>query len=627
MGAKQASGDTAVGVQGGMYNPQSTGSTAKSAQAAGTVTDPKAQAGYQQAFNTMFQPLLSKGYTQQQIVQYMQTLPGDQSAKLQEQLSTATNKILNPDSTLSKVMQGLALTGSIVGVGLAGVAAAPAIAAGIGATGAVAGGAGLAGTVGTGLGAIGASAIAGAGVGSIDAALQGQNIGKGALLGGLGGGLASAAAPVASGLASSTGLSQPIANSLVKGGISAATSAASGGNAATGFLGGAASGLASGLNTGLGGNALTGIAAGFGANQLAGALSPNQSNGGAVGNINPSAAGSTAQPSGGGSIGNIGNMAVTSVNPSTDSTLASTITGALPGVLQGAAGIYGAQNAAQAQTTADNSAINTQQSTMGNINNIWATQQGLGQGAQTALGASLGTNGQPADPSNFLNMPGYQFAVQQGTQAIQRQAASMGNAYTPNTAEAVGQYVTGTAAQDYNTYIQQLMGAAGLGSTANQNLQTGNLQTGANISQLQQNVGQAQASGVQGAANAVGGLFGVNGAGTSLVGAAGKALTGSTMGGGGVNGSGVAGANPFAGTSLANNPGAYQAYNAANGPTAGDIASNTNGIGNIDTGSFDPNNITSQLNGNSGIGDFDSSLNFSSGDMGLSDFGSSDWEF
>jgi hypothetical protein len=226
---------------------------------------------------------------------------------------------------------------------------------------------------------------------------------------------------------------------------------------------------------------------------------------------------------------------------SIDTSLASTIGTAVPGLLQAGAGVYGSQNAAEAQTTADANAIGTQQNTLGNINNIWSTQQQLGQGADTALGSALGTNGAPANYSNFENMPGYQFAVQQGTQAIQRQAAAMGNAYTPNTAEAVGQYVAGTAAQDYNTYINQLMGAAGLGTTANQSLQTANQAAGNNISQLQQNQGQAQASGVLGASNSVGGLFSSNGAGTSLLGAAGNYLTGGGSGGSGGNSSGVTG--------------------------------------------------------------------------------------
>jgi hypothetical protein len=168
------------------------------------------------------------------------------------------------------------------------------------------------------------------------------------------------------------------------------------------------------------------------------------------------------------------------------------------------ASLYGSQNAAEAATKGNLAGINTQNATMGNINAVYAPQSNLGTGAFNTLGSTLGLNGAPADYSNFLNMPGYQFAIQQGTQAIDRQATAMGNAYTPNTLTAVGQYVTGTAMQDYNTYVNQLLQAGQFGAQANQGRASAYLGTGANISQLQANTGQNQA----GAYTAAGGLLG-----------------------------------------------------------------------------------------------------------------------
>jgi hypothetical protein len=494
--------------------------------------------------------------------------------------SNYSNQIFSHDEYLSNIVGNAALALSL-GVATAGIGSGVAAAAGGGLGGAAAGGA-AAGAAGAGL----RDALTGA-------PLTLGSVGKGAAMGAVGG---AASNGLTGAVSDATGLNSTLSSGLVKAGTGALGSALSGGNISTGALSGGISGLASGANSAFGGGALTGAIAGFGASQLSNYL------GGALGG---GGSGSAAAPGGTHYLGagGQGNMAVNpqtygSAGQSTDSTLASTITGALPGVLQGAAGVYGSQNAAQAQQQADNSAINTQQSTMGNIQNIWNTQQQTGQGANAALQSSLGLNGQKADPSNFLNMPGYQFAVQQGTQAIQRQAAAMGNAYTPNTAEAVGQYVTGTAAQDYNTYISQLMGAAGLGTSANTSLTSSQMGTGANISQLQQNIGQAQASGVSGAANAVGGIFGPNGAGSSLIGAAGRYLGGGSAGGGGVG-------NPFSGTSLANNSGAYGAYNANNGPTAGDISTSTGGsdylgninVGQIDTGSIPDLNFAPDMSG------------------------------
>jgi hypothetical protein len=183
-----------------------------------------------------------------------------------------------------------------------------------------------------------------------------------------------------------------------------------------------------------------------------------------------------------------------------DATLGQT----LGGLISTGANIYGAQNAAEAQTGAELNAINTQQGALGNINSLWGSQTSVGNAATATLGNTLGIGGAPANYSNFYNMPGYQFAVQQGTQAIDRQAAAGGSAYTPNTLAAVGQYVTGTASQDYNNYVQQLLSTAGLATSANTSLTGANLTTAGNTSQLQQNIGNAQASGVAGSASAIG---------------------------------------------------------------------------------------------------------------------------
>jgi hypothetical protein len=499
----------------------------------------------------------------------------------------------------------------------------------------------------TGLGSTISTGLAGAGIGAAKSALTGGNVGLGALTGGIGGavqgsgltgnissGLTSAGVPSglagavtnagvnyavggATGLAAGAlmgGSTQPTSTSGVSGAptanntqqntapgmqttqqipasimqqgsataaggaaVQAPTGQAPTGQAPTGQTQGGGNFFTNGLQQGANGTVLQGGSMSGGGINSATSYLGQGTNGNMASTGIYGAAGGAAGLSAGQAATYTGGM-------STDQTLAGTITGALPGVIQAGAGVYGSQNAADAMTNADNNAIATQQSTLGNINNIWGTQQQLGQGADTALGNALGTNGQPADYSGFENTPGYQFAVQQGTQAIQRQAASMGNAYTPNTAIAVGQYVTGAANQNYNQYIQNLMGAAGLGSTANAGIATPTYQTGANISTLQQNQGYAQASGVTGASNAIGGAFGANGVGTSLVGAAGRFLGGGGGGGGGTAGGGGGGA--------------YNGGAPVGGDVNGGVDPNTgipydisNGPGPTSSGGmFDPNN-------------------------------------
>jgi hypothetical protein len=395
----------------------------------------------------------------------------------------------------------------------------------------------------TGLGSTLSTGIAGAGIGAAKSALTGSNVGIGALSGGV------------AGAVQGSGVLGNIKSGVV--GATGSTAAGSLATAGTNYVIGGATGLAAGALMGTPTTSQPTATQNVNMSQTqqvpsSGALQMNAPINGMYSGVsqptsgaNTSGATSTALAAGPNIFGNLSGTSVqgnngnmSSTPTSTDTSLASTITGALPGVLQAGVGTASSLAASNAQVNADQNAITTQQNNLGNINNIWSTQQQLGQGADTALGSALGTNGQPANYSNFTNMPGYQFAVSQGTQAIQRQAAAMGNAYTPNTAAAVGQYVTGTASQDYNTYISQLMGAAGLGTTANQGLQTGSQQSSNNISQLQQNIGQAQAAGYSGVGSAASGLFGASGAGTSLINAAGKALGGGSSGSGGSSSSG-----------------------------------------------------------------------------------------
>ena len=480
----------------------------------------------------------------------------------------------------------------LAGMGGAGAAAlAPELSAGAavlsgGATGAATGA----------IGATAAGSLVGAAGGAISGDISGGNIGKSALMGAIGGGLAGAAPSISNSL-QNAGLGNTAANAITKGGTSAVAGAASGQNPLV-------SGLSAGVGSAVGGATGSNIA-GSAAGQVASGLAksafnptqqgapqvgtaPSMSN---IGNINGAAVGGQGNSTG---MGNI------------DTSLASTITGALPGVLQAGVGTAGSLAAANAETNAYGNAITTQQNTLGNINNLWSTQQGLGVGADTALGSALGTNGAAPNYSGFENMPGYQFAVNQGTQAIQRQAAAMGSAYTPNTAAAVGQYVTGTAASDYNTYISQLMGAAGLGSTANTQLQGANINAGNNISTLQGNIGKAQAQGYLGTASSVGSLFGTNGAGTGLINAAGNAAANAVIP------SGVAGVGGISSNGLNNDIGSSSTmapYDPSalglNGPTFdpgmsnADMGLNGSGVPNSIAANGNTGNILDSLNNSS----------------------------
>lgn len=158
------------------------------------------------------------------------------------------------------------------------------------------------------------------------------------------------------------------------------------------------------------------------------------------------------------------------------------------------ASLIGNNSATSALVGGEQNAIGTQQGVQGSLNSIFGQQRALGNGADASLSAQLGLGGTP-DYSKFNNSPGYQFAVGQANQATDRTAAANGSLYTPNTLSMIGQNNAGYASQNYNNYIQQLLTSAGLGAQGNAGLASGTSTVGNNISQLQQNQGNAQAGG------------------------------------------------------------------------------------------------------------------------------------
>lgn len=169
------------------------------------------------------------------------------------------------------------------------------------------------------------------------------------------------------------------------------------------------------------------------------------------------------------------------------------------GFIGGAAGglvnYFGNQATTNAAVGGQQNAINTQTGLQGQLSDIYGTQRGLGVGADVSLANQLGIGGGAPNYAAFNNSPGYQFALSQGNQAIDRTAAANGSLYTPNTLAMLSQYNTGYASQNYNNYIGQLMQSAGLGASGNAGLASGIAGVGNNISQLQQNQGNTRASG------------------------------------------------------------------------------------------------------------------------------------
>jgi hypothetical protein len=181
--------------------------------------------------------------------------------------------------------------------------------------------------------------------------------------------------------------------------------------------------------------------------------------------------------------------------------------------------LYGLPNPNSGSTTAGYGA-NQSLNAIGGIPGVLGGAGGVtgtgGTGATSNIGPT-GTNGtgaaggQPYGASsqyaNFYNSPGYQFALGQGQQAINRGAAANGNLYTPNTLNQLDQNAQGFASSQYNNYVQQLMGLAGIGGQATASTVSSATTAGNNISANQLSAGNANASGILGSAGAFSGAI------------------------------------------------------------------------------------------------------------------------
>lgn len=94
------------------------------------------------------------------------------------------------------------------------------------------------------------------------------------------------------------------------------------------------------------------------------------------------------------------------------------------------------------------------------LSNAYAPYAQTGQGANTALQRLI------ADPSSVSSLPGYQFAQQQGMQAIDRGAAARGMLQSGRNMKDLMRFGTGLADQTYGSQLQRLMGLTQQGMQA-----------------------------------------------------------------------------------------------------------------------------------------------------------------
>lgn len=186
-----------------------------------------------------------------------------------------------------------------------------------------------------------------------------------------------------------------------------------------------------------------------------------------------------------------------------------------------AIGALGAQSAANTEAAASQYAADTQYK-------MWSAEQAEQKPYREAGVQALGDIqknmpdwNKPFTMQDFQNNmdPGYQWRLGQGQQAIQQSNAASRGLVNAGTLASLGNYSQGAASQEYQSafdrYQQQinnsynrLASVAGLGQTATQNSNAASMNAANQIGQSAIGMGQAQAAGQVGVANAFTGAIG-----------------------------------------------------------------------------------------------------------------------
>ena len=199
----------------------------------------------------------------------------------------------------------------------------------------------------------------------------------------------------------------------------------------------------------------------------------------------------------------------------------------------GLLGALGSQSAANTQANAQQQAAQTQMQMFNTINQQQQPFIQSGYGANTTLSELLGSSGTPGTnvgttglPQGYLTQqfnptqqqleqyPGYQFAQQQGQQAVQNADAPTVGAMSGAAMKDLTNFATQTANTYYGNYFNQfqqqqnnifnrLSGLTSIGQNAASNVGSAGTQLGTGIAQAQAAAGGSQAAGTVGATNAL----------------------------------------------------------------------------------------------------------------------------
>jgi hypothetical protein len=123
-----------------------------------------------------------------------------------------------------------------------------------------------------------------------------------------------------------------------------------------------------------------------------------------------------------------------------------------------------------------------------------------------------GPGGDPVPPagnmSRFMASPDYNFRMGEANKAVERSAAARTGALNPNTSRALLETSGNLASGEYGNYVNRLLAMAGMGQASTTTAVGAGANSANNISGYQQARGDANASGIMGAANSITGAIG-----------------------------------------------------------------------------------------------------------------------
>lgn len=176
-----------------------------------------------------------------------------------------------------------------------------------------------------------------------------------------------------------------------------------------------------------------------------------------------------------------------------------------------------AKDAASQEAGALGGAITTAQNTLTQQVAAQKPYLDAGTSALTTLNAGLQPGGQynrAFTMADAQNMPAYQFALQQGTDAIRNASAAGGLSLSTADIQSQGKFAENTAAQfqqqAFNQWLSQnnlslgtLQNMVATGQVSTNQLQNALAQAGVNTETLQKNIGETEAAGTVGSAKAL----------------------------------------------------------------------------------------------------------------------------